>query len=64
LPRRLNPNRTIKMTAKIIQPRLLRGLGCGATITGGGASGGGTSPKFVSIMAKLLQKQHTGKAGS
>jgi hypothetical protein len=43
-PKRLMNNSTDKMTAKIIQPRLLRGLtGGGGTMIGGGVNGGGAS---------------------
>jgi hypothetical protein len=41
-PKMLMNNSTNKMTAKIIQPRLLRGFGGGGGVmTGGGVNGGG-----------------------
>ena len=43
-PKRLMNNSTDKMIAKIIQPRLLRGLSGGdGAMTGGGVNGGGAS---------------------
>src|SRR5271154_6195763 len=66
LPSRLNNSSTTKIMAKIIQPRLLRGLdGCGAAMTGGGDMGGGASPaeKFVSIMGETTAKPADGQGG-
>ena len=68
LPNRLNASNTSRMIAKIIQPRLLRGLaGGGGVMIGGGVNGGGTPRRqrwcfHVHIARKLAQNRRGSKA--